>query len=196
MILACGWGFYSQWLAISEQAEFEFKNKVLKPVTLRMSSNLFHKPVSIILALLTVFFIHSRLFLTVFSACPDLLTLGFFLFCPPDLIHCTNEMNVSIPHLADTLLERTASNSWIVVFKALITTHHLMMYGNEVSSDAQKGQTNNFSNSVFSQSGENSFSSGPSKLVRIWSKKQQNKLFKPFDSVGRANWKKNLNGQE
>lgn len=50
----------------------------------------------------------------------------------PDLIHCTNELNVSIPHLADTLLERTASNSWIVVFKALITTHHLMMYGNEV----------------------------------------------------------------
>lgn len=53
--------------------------------------------------------------------------------CPLDLIHCTNELNVSIPHLADTLLERTASNSWIVVFKALITTHHLMMYGNEVS---------------------------------------------------------------
>uniref|UniRef100_A0AAX7VQ78 Phosphatidylinositol-binding clathrin assembly protein n=1 Tax=Astatotilapia calliptera TaxID=8154 RepID=A0AAX7VQ78_ASTCA len=47
------------------------------------------------------------------------------------LIHCTNELNVSIPHLADTLLERTTSNSWIVVFKALITTHHLMMYGNE-----------------------------------------------------------------
>ncbi|XP_056297109.1 phosphatidylinositol-binding clathrin assembly protein-like isoform X2 [Pseudoliparis swirei] len=47
------------------------------------------------------------------------------------LIHCTNELNVSIPHLADTLLERTASNSWIVVFKALITTHHLMMYGSE-----------------------------------------------------------------
>uniref|UniRef100_A0A674NFG8 Phosphatidylinositol-binding clathrin assembly protein n=1 Tax=Takifugu rubripes TaxID=31033 RepID=A0A674NFG8_TAKRU len=47
------------------------------------------------------------------------------------LIHCTNELNVSIPHLADTLLERTSSNSWIVVFKALITTHHLMMYGNE-----------------------------------------------------------------
>uniref|UniRef100_A0A1A8LBP4 ENTH domain-containing protein n=1 Tax=Nothobranchius pienaari TaxID=704102 RepID=A0A1A8LBP4_9TELE len=47
------------------------------------------------------------------------------------LIHCTNELNVSIPHLADTLMERTASNSWIVVFKTLITTHHLMMYGNE-----------------------------------------------------------------
>ncbi|CAL8265764.1 unnamed protein product [Merluccius merluccius] len=47
------------------------------------------------------------------------------------LIHCTNELNVSVPHLADTLLERTASHSWVVVFKALITTHHLMMYGNE-----------------------------------------------------------------
>uniref|UniRef100_A0A671VG51 ENTH domain-containing protein n=1 Tax=Sparus aurata TaxID=8175 RepID=A0A671VG51_SPAAU len=55
----------------------------------------------------------------------------FLSVCLPDLIHCTNELNVSIPHLADTLLERTASNSWIVVFKALITTHHLMMYGNE-----------------------------------------------------------------
>lgn len=50
-----------------------------------------------------------------------------------DLIHCTNELNVSVPHLADTLFERTANNSWVVVFKALVTTHHLMMYGNEVS---------------------------------------------------------------
>uniref|UniRef100_A0A8C6THV8 Si:ch211-200p22.4 n=1 Tax=Neogobius melanostomus TaxID=47308 RepID=A0A8C6THV8_9GOBI len=40
-------------------------------------------------------------------------------------------MNVSIPQLADTLFERTANSSWVVVFKALITTHHLMMYGNE-----------------------------------------------------------------
>lgn len=47
------------------------------------------------------------------------------------LIHCTNEMNVSIPQLADTLFERSANSSWVVVFKALITTHHLMMYGNE-----------------------------------------------------------------
>uniref|UniRef100_A0A1A8HBX8 ENTH domain-containing protein n=1 Tax=Nothobranchius korthausae TaxID=1143690 RepID=A0A1A8HBX8_9TELE len=47
------------------------------------------------------------------------------------LIHCTNEMNVSIPQLADTLFERTANSSWVVVFKALITTHQLMMYGNE-----------------------------------------------------------------
>uniref|UniRef100_A0A3B5LM86 Si:ch211-200p22.4 n=1 Tax=Xiphophorus couchianus TaxID=32473 RepID=A0A3B5LM86_9TELE len=48
-----------------------------------------------------------------------------------NLIHCTNEMNVNIPQLADTLFERTANSSWVVVFKALITTHHLMMYGNE-----------------------------------------------------------------
>jgi len=52
-------------------------------------------------------------------------------FCT-DLMHCTNELNVNIPHLADTLFERTANQSWVVVFKALITTHHLMMYGNEV----------------------------------------------------------------
>ncbi|XP_016131635.1 phosphatidylinositol-binding clathrin assembly protein-like isoform X4 [Sinocyclocheilus grahami] len=47
------------------------------------------------------------------------------------LIHCTNEMNVNVPQLADTLFERTTNSSWVVVFKALITTHHLMMYGNE-----------------------------------------------------------------
>ncbi|NXT02607.1 PICAL protein, partial [Jacana jacana] len=51
------------------------------------------------------------------------------------LIQCTNEMNVNIPQLADTLFERTANSSWVVVFKALITTHHLMMYGNEVRHD-------------------------------------------------------------
>ncbi|XP_048400694.1 phosphatidylinositol-binding clathrin assembly protein isoform X2 [Stegostoma tigrinum] len=47
------------------------------------------------------------------------------------LIQCTNEMNVNIPQMADTLFERATNNSWVVVFKALITTHHLMMYGNE-----------------------------------------------------------------
>lgn len=50
----------------------------------------------------------------------------------PDLIHCTNEMNVNIPQLADSLFERTTNTSWVVVFKSLITTHHLMVYGNEV----------------------------------------------------------------
>ncbi|XP_071762055.2 phosphatidylinositol binding clathrin assembly protein b isoform X2 [Centroberyx gerrardi] len=47
------------------------------------------------------------------------------------LIHCTNEMNVNIPQLADSLFERTTNTSWVVVFKSLISTHHLMVYGNE-----------------------------------------------------------------
>ncbi|XP_072361641.1 phosphatidylinositol-binding clathrin assembly protein-like isoform X4 [Scyliorhinus torazame] len=47
------------------------------------------------------------------------------------LIQCTNEMNVNIPQMADTLFERATNSSWVVVFKALIATHHLMMYGNE-----------------------------------------------------------------
>ncbi|XP_059389216.1 phosphatidylinositol-binding clathrin assembly protein-like isoform X5 [Carassius carassius] len=47
------------------------------------------------------------------------------------LIHCTNEMNVNIPQLADSLFERTTNTSWVVIFKSLITTHHLMVYGNE-----------------------------------------------------------------
>uniref|UniRef100_A0AAQ4QCB9 Phosphatidylinositol binding clathrin assembly protein a n=1 Tax=Gasterosteus aculeatus aculeatus TaxID=481459 RepID=A0AAQ4QCB9_GASAC len=40
-------------------------------------------------------------------------------------------MNVNIPQLADTLFERTANTSWVVVFKSLTSTHHLMVYGNE-----------------------------------------------------------------
>ncbi|XP_034034725.1 phosphatidylinositol binding clathrin assembly protein a isoform X11 [Thalassophryne amazonica] len=47
------------------------------------------------------------------------------------LIRCTNEMNVNIPQLADTLFERTTNTSWVVVFKSLTATHHLMVYGNE-----------------------------------------------------------------
>uniref|UniRef100_UPI00358E6957 phosphatidylinositol-binding clathrin assembly protein-like isoform X11 n=1 Tax=Myxine glutinosa TaxID=7769 RepID=UPI00358E6957 len=47
------------------------------------------------------------------------------------LTACTNEVNVSIPQLADTLFERAVNNSWVVVFKALITSHHIMCYGNE-----------------------------------------------------------------
>ncbi|XP_022292152.2 phosphatidylinositol-binding clathrin assembly protein-like isoform X17 [Crassostrea virginica] len=47
------------------------------------------------------------------------------------LIQCTNEPNVSIPQLADLLIERTQHQSWVMVFKALITTHNLMNYGNE-----------------------------------------------------------------
>lgn len=64
--------------------------------------------------------------------CSCLILKHLYCFCFLDLIQCTNEMNVNIPQLADTLFERTANSSWVVVFKALITTHHLMMYGNEV----------------------------------------------------------------
>lgn len=47
------------------------------------------------------------------------------------LLHCTEEPNVSIPTLANLLLERTQSANWIVVFKSLVSLHHLMCYGNE-----------------------------------------------------------------
>ncbi|XP_058274788.1 clathrin coat assembly protein AP180 isoform X7 [Hemibagrus wyckioides] len=47
------------------------------------------------------------------------------------LIQATQESNVNIPQMADTLFERAGNASWIVVFKALVTTHHLMVHGNE-----------------------------------------------------------------
>ena len=49
----------------------------------------------------------------------------------PDLLHCTEEPNVSIPTLANLLVERTQNQNWIVVFKGLVTLHHMMCYGNE-----------------------------------------------------------------
>ncbi|XP_060573860.1 phosphatidylinositol-binding clathrin assembly protein LAP-like isoform X9 [Ruditapes philippinarum] len=47
------------------------------------------------------------------------------------LLQCTNEPNVSIPQLADLLIERTQQTSWVIVFKSLVTIHNLMNYGNE-----------------------------------------------------------------
>ncbi|XP_076300439.1 phosphatidylinositol-binding clathrin assembly protein lap isoform X14 [Lasioglossum baleicum] len=47
------------------------------------------------------------------------------------LLHCTNEPNVSIPQLANLLIERSQNTNWTVVFKALITVHHMLCYGNE-----------------------------------------------------------------
>ncbi|KAJ8290896.1 hypothetical protein GJAV_G00018950 [Gymnothorax javanicus] len=47
------------------------------------------------------------------------------------LIQATNETNVNIPQMADTLFERATNASWVVVFKALVTTHHMMVHGNE-----------------------------------------------------------------
>ncbi|XP_039722976.1 phosphatidylinositol-binding clathrin assembly protein-like [Pteropus medius] len=48
-----------------------------------------------------------------------------------DLTRYINETNRSVKHLADVLFEKTGNGSWVVVFKALITVHHLMVYGNE-----------------------------------------------------------------
>lgn len=39
---------------------------------------------------------------------------------------------MSIPHLANLLVERSQNANWVVVYKALITAHHLLAYGNEV----------------------------------------------------------------
>ncbi|CAJ0585249.1 unnamed protein product, partial [Mesorhabditis spiculigera] len=47
------------------------------------------------------------------------------------LLHCTNEPNVSIPSMANLLIERTQAQNWTVVYKALITIHNIMCYGNE-----------------------------------------------------------------
>ncbi|CAH1110244.1 unnamed protein product [Psylliodes chrysocephalus] len=47
------------------------------------------------------------------------------------LVHCTNEPNVSIPQLANLLIERSQNTNWVVVYKALVTVHHVMCYGNE-----------------------------------------------------------------
>ncbi|KAM9552097.1 clathrin coat assembly protein AP180-like isoform 8-T8 [Salvelinus alpinus] len=47
------------------------------------------------------------------------------------LISATNATNVNIPQMADTLFERATNASWIVVFKALVATHHMCVHGNE-----------------------------------------------------------------
>uniref|UniRef100_A0A182K4X9 ENTH domain-containing protein n=1 Tax=Anopheles christyi TaxID=43041 RepID=A0A182K4X9_9DIPT len=65
------------------------------------------------------------------------------------LVHCTNEPNVSIPHLATLLIERSQNANWVVVYKALITTHHMLAYGNErfiqyLASSNSSFQLNNF----------------------------------------------------
>uniref|UniRef100_G1TWJ3 ENTH domain-containing protein n=1 Tax=Oryctolagus cuniculus TaxID=9986 RepID=G1TWJ3_RABIT len=38
---------------------------------------------------------------------------------------------MSVEHLANVLSEKTGSSNWVVVFKALVTVHHLMVHGNE-----------------------------------------------------------------
>lgn len=43
----------------------------------------------------------------------------------------TYESNVSMMQLANLLIERTNHSNWAVVYKALVTVHHLMSFGNE-----------------------------------------------------------------
>ncbi|XP_072558649.1 clathrin coat assembly protein AP180-like isoform X2 [Paramormyrops kingsleyae] len=66
------------------------------------------------------------------------------------LIHATNETNVNIPQMAETLFERACNASWVVVFKALVTTHHIMLNGNErfIQYLASRGALFNVSNFV------------------------------------------------
>ncbi|XP_071956663.1 phosphatidylinositol-binding clathrin assembly protein-like isoform X3 [Antedon mediterranea] len=47
------------------------------------------------------------------------------------LMHCSNAPQINIPELADKLTNRALSQNWVVVFKSLVTCHHLMIYGNE-----------------------------------------------------------------
>ncbi|KAH9410252.1 hypothetical protein TYRP_010010 [Tyrophagus putrescentiae] len=60
------------------------------------------------------------------------------------LLQCTNEPNVSIPQLANLLIERTAHPNWVVVFKSLVTVHHLMCYGNERFTQYLASSNSNF----------------------------------------------------
>jgi len=65
------------------------------------------------------------------------------------LLHCTNEPNVSIPTLANLLIERTQNPSWVVVYKSLITIHHMMCYGNERFTQYLASSNSNFQLSSF-----------------------------------------------
>jgi len=60
------------------------------------------------------------------------------------LLQCTNEPNVSIPTLANLLIERTLNPNWVVVYKSLITIHHLMCYGNERFTQYLASSNSNF----------------------------------------------------
>ena len=51
-----------------------------------------------------------------------------------DLLQYTHDSNVNVSDIVDMLLSRTHNQSWVVVYKSLITLHHLMCYGNEVQS--------------------------------------------------------------
>uniref|UniRef100_A0A6G1SKI9 Phosphatidylinositol-binding clathrin assembly protein LAP n=1 Tax=Aceria tosichella TaxID=561515 RepID=A0A6G1SKI9_9ACAR len=65
------------------------------------------------------------------------------------LAACTYQPNVSMQQLTTLLIERTAHSNWAVVYKALITVHHLMSHGSEkftqyLASSNYSFQLNNF----------------------------------------------------
>ncbi|XP_068699053.1 phosphatidylinositol-binding clathrin assembly protein LAP-like [Montipora foliosa] len=60
------------------------------------------------------------------------------------LTSCTHNDNVSIPNLAELIFERISNSSWVVVFKAECTFHHLMSYGNEKFIQYLASRTSNF----------------------------------------------------
>lgn len=80
----------------------------------------------------TVYELHIYLYIHLLYIFTDPQFIMFSVYLFADLVHCTNEPNVSIPHLANLLIERSQNANWVVVYKSLITTHHLMAYGNEV----------------------------------------------------------------
>ncbi|CAH8574942.1 unnamed protein product [Schistosoma intercalatum] len=47
------------------------------------------------------------------------------------LVQCTFEPRLSVPDFANQLVIRTQHSNLVVVFKALLTIHHLMQFGNE-----------------------------------------------------------------
>ncbi|CAH8862670.1 unnamed protein product [Trichobilharzia szidati] len=47
------------------------------------------------------------------------------------LVQCTFEPRLSVPDFANQIVNRTQHSNLVVAFKALLTIHHLMQYGNE-----------------------------------------------------------------
>jgi len=85
------------------------------------------------------------------------------------LLHCTEEPNVSIPTLANLLIERTQNPNWIVVFKSLVTLHHMMCYGNERFIQYLASSNTNFQLSNFlDKSGVHGYDMSP--FVRRYAK--------------------------
>ncbi|XP_059083090.1 phosphatidylinositol-binding clathrin assembly protein LAP-like isoform X8 [Tigriopus californicus] len=85
------------------------------------------------------------------------------------LLRCTDEPNVSIPTLANLLLERTQSPNWIVVFKSLVTIHHLQCYGHERFTQYLASSNTNFQLSNFlDKSGVQGYDMSP--FVRRYAK--------------------------